>query len=416
MTTHPPTLKTPTSANVQLSALLKSCIRRQLTGQLNLRGSNGHQWTLVFFMGRLIKAEGGEHPLRRWRRYLSLHCPQFQLAPDQTLEAEELLALETWDYDALIDRVEKQQIPREQAIKVLESSIIEVLFDLLQEEEQCKFQLSESLQYSLCPSSPDVLQKQPLIPSGIKYLWQQAQLSWQAWKTAGFISRSPNLAPIIRSPEQLEKQLGIYKSQNVKTLLEFMNGQRTLRDLAVKVGHNPLSLLKFLMPYIGRDLITLVSLPDLDFDLEAEMDLVTVAANKPLPFLPDSFERSAKQAGPLIAYVDDSSLYNQVMEEILVPEGYQFTGIQDSFRALPILLEQKPDLIFLDLVMPIVNGYELCAQIRRTREFQDTPIIIMTSNDTIVDRVRARLTGASDFCVKPFKANQLLTLIKKYLK
>ena len=80
-----------------------------------------------------------------------------------------------------------------------------------------------------------------------------------------------------------------------------------------------------------------------------------------------------------------------------------------------MLLEQKPDLIFLDLVMPIANGYEICSQIRRISAFKDTPIIILTSNDGIVDRVRARMVGATDFLAKPIEREKVLRVAHRYL-
>jgi chemotaxis family two-component system response regulator PixG len=84
-------------------------------------------------------------------------------------------------------------------------------------------------------------------------------------------------------------------------------------------------------------------------------------------------------------------------------------------QALPLLLEHKPDLIFLDLVMPITNGYEICSQIRRISVFQDTPVIILTSNDGIVDRVRAKMVGSSGFLAKPIGREKVLTILHKYL-
>jgi CheY-like chemotaxis protein len=84
-------------------------------------------------------------------------------------------------------------------------------------------------------------------------------------------------------------------------------------------------------------------------------------------------------------------------------------------KALPILLEHKPDLIFLDLVMPIANGYEICAQIRRVSAFKDTPVIILTSNDGIVDRVRAKMVGSSGFLAKPIEPDKVLATLQRYL-
>jgi two-component system, chemotaxis family, response regulator PixG len=84
-------------------------------------------------------------------------------------------------------------------------------------------------------------------------------------------------------------------------------------------------------------------------------------------------------------------------------------------KALVQLLEHKPDLIFLDLVMPIANGYEICAQIRRVSAFKETPVIILTSNDGIVDRVRAKMVGSSGFLAKPIEQDRVLSVLQKYL-
>jgi chemotaxis family two-component system response regulator PixG len=116
-----------------------------------------------------------------------------------------------------------------------------------------------------------------------------------------------------------------------------------------------------------------------------------------------------------VAYIDDSPNDSRTMSHILTKAGYRFLNIQDPVTALPILLEQKPDLIFLDLVMPVANGYEVCAQIRRVSMFKDTPVIILTSNDGIVDRVRAKMVGSSGFLAKPIDADKVLSVLQKYL-
>ncbi|NJM00580.1 MAG: response regulator, partial [Synechococcaceae cyanobacterium SM2_3_2] len=80
------------------------------------------------------------------------------------------------------------------------------------------------------------------------------------------------------------------------------------------------------------------------------------------------------------------------------------------------LHKSKPVLIFLDLLMPHTNGYELCASLRRTTLFRDVPIIILTGQDGIVDRVRAKLVGASEFLSKPPDKARVESIIRKYLQ
>jgi two-component system, chemotaxis family, response regulator PixG len=89
--------------------------------------------------------------------------------------------------------------------------------------------------------------------------------------------------------------------------------------------------------------------------------------------------------------------------------------ILNPLQGISILLDRKPDLLFLDLIMPNTNGYELCTFLRKTSAFQDTPIVILTGNDGVVDRVRAKLTGASEFLSKPPESARVLQVIEKYL-
>jgi two-component system, chemotaxis family, response regulator PixG len=103
------------------------------------------------------------------------------------------------------------------------------------------------------------------------------------------------------------------------------------------------------------------------------------------------------------------------MNHILSQANYRFINIQDPIQALPILLELKPSLVFLDLVMPNTNGYEVCTQIRRTSTFRNIPIVIVTSNNGIIDRVRAKLVGSSGFLAKPITSEKVLRVLQRYL-
>ena len=118
----------------------------------------------------------------------------------------------------------------------------------------------------------------------------------------------------------------------------------------------------------------------------------------------------------MVVYVEDSPGDSEAMATILQGTGYDYGSIRDPLKALPMLLELKPQLIFLDLVMPFTNGYEMCAQIRRTPTFRKTPIVIVTNNDGIIDRVRAKLVGASGFFSKPVNKERVVDALKKHLE
>ncbi|MEM7795205.1 MAG: response regulator [Cyanobacteria bacterium P01_C01_bin.118] len=132
--------------------------------------------------------------------------------------------------------------------------------------------------------------------------------------------------------------------------------------------------------------------------------------------LSDSSLDSPVSHQAMIAYVDDSPADSEAMAAIIKGAGYGYGSIREPLKALPMLLELKPQLIFLDLVMPFTNGYEMCSQIHRTPTFKKTPIIIVTSNDGIIDRVRARIVGASGFFSKPITKEGVIDVLNKYLE
>lgn len=118
----------------------------------------------------------------------------------------------------------------------------------------------------------------------------------------------------------------------------------------------------------------------------------------------------------IVVYVDDSPIDSRTMAAIIQRAGYRYNNISKPLEAISLLLEIKPQLIFLDLVMPYTNGYEVCAQIRRTSTLQKTPVVILTNNDGIIDRVRARIVGASGFLSKPIREKRVVRVLQKYLE
>jgi chemotaxis family two-component system response regulator PixG len=404
-----------------LFAHLKECIHKQFTGQLDIQApvspfSRTQEWTLHFFMGRLVRANGGLHPQRRWRRHLSQGCPQLNSALEHKFQSSSP-ENHQWTHEFLESLARQQLIPREQVAQVVDGTVIEILFDIIQQEEISRFQ-GKVLTYGMIPQLPSDVKKPWIIPTHLKYLWTQAQQSWQAWRDAGLTDRSPDLAPIIADPDRLKQQIS---ERNYLRLMSIVSGNRTLRDLAVKMGQDLLLLTQSIDPYVRRGLIRFNDLPDLNVnDSEEVVDPVTVIMHRPVAVpkaaasTPAS-EQDKNQDKMLVAYIDDSKLYVQVMGQIVSKLGYRFIGINDPLKALPTLLEHKPDLIFLDLVMPIVNGYEVCAQIRRVSTLSDVPIIMLTSNDGVVNRMRSHIVKASEFMPKPIDNVKIRNVLKRYL-
>lgn len=361
--------------------------QERFSGQLVLKSLREQSWAFYLFLGRILYATGGSHPVRRWRRNLIAHCPKIafeQLKLENNISSERTTEFNiSWEYQLLYSGVEQQLFTRETAAKMIGNIVAEVLFDVTQ---------ARQVTYQAEPENSSYPQLVLLDPVQVI---TEVQLLWQTWERAKIANWSPNLAPAIKQPEQLQQQVSASVYQNLTKLLD---GQRTLRDLAVVMKRDVVEVTCSLLPYIQSGLVELIDIPDL-----------------PGPISPTETPPPPPPAGPLVACVDDSPLVCQGMEKILTHAGYQFLAVQDSLRAIATVLTRKPDLIFLDLVMPNTNGYEICSQLRKVSTFRNTPIIILTGNDGIIDRVRAKMVGATDFLSKPVDAEAVLAVARTHL-
>ncbi|MBD2387161.1 response regulator [Cylindrospermum sp. FACHB-282] len=366
----------------------KTCTQLQYNGNLNIKSSKGYEWNFYYRLGRIVWATGGTHPFRRWRRLISRNCPQLDL--DKMRFRAEDISLDYWDYHLLGILYKRQKIQREQINAIVEQTIAELLFDLAQKAHFASI---------TCYRSPIVILDTPMSYTSSDLSIKLMLDSWKTWSESGLASFSPDLAPVLRRPEQLQQ---LVSPSVYKNFVNHINGKYTLRDLAVKMKQNVLPVARSLLPYILKGIIELVEVPDLPLAVtEVENNSTTARAIKPM--------------APLVACVDDSPLVCKMLEDILTANGLRFMKIQDAVQALPTLIQDKPDLIFLDLVMPVASGYEICTQLRRISAFAHTPVIILTGSDGLLDRVRAKVVGSTDFLTKPVVADRVMGIVRKYL-
>ncbi|MEM9163647.1 MAG: response regulator [Cyanobacteria bacterium P01_F01_bin.4] len=123
---------------------------------------------------------------------------------------------------------------------------------------------------------------------------------------------------------------------------------------------------------------------------------------------------AADRSQPLIACIDDSPVLAHNLRTILESAGYPMISIQEPMRGFSMLIEHKPDVILLDLNLPNADGYSICKFLRDSPVFENTPIIILTGQDTHADRLKARSVGATDFLAKPPQSQALLGAIQEF--
>ncbi|MCW8854993.1 MAG: twitching motility response regulator PilG [Gammaproteobacteria bacterium] len=125
-------------------------------------------------------------------------------------------------------------------------------------------------------------------------------------------------------------------------------------------------------------------------------------------------EDSAGISGLKVMVIDDSKTIRRTAENLLKKEGCEVVTAVDGFEALSKIAEHKPSIIFVDIMMPRLDGYQTCALIKHNRMFKDTPVIMLSSKDSIFDRARGRIVGSEQYLTKPFTKEDLLGAIKEH--
>jgi two-component system, chemotaxis family, response regulator PixG len=384
---------------------LIGCHNNQFTGKFNITSSSGWQCNLLFFVGKAIGDSGGTHPLRRWLRQMSKYTSNI------SSEAGEVYSQENTskgNYEPLKKLLKEGLISREEAVKMTSASIVEVLWEIFWLSQKGGKNEAEQLTYSLFPQPVDVANV-PLVWVKLESLWQEAADFWQDWSEKGLIDYSPNLAPRIVNKAELQRLVSPSTYDNLTGLID---GDRTLRDLALKVKQEVAALTNSLLGYQKKGLMEFVEIADLDFNAKSSFAKLVEVKPKTERIVATTSQPTKKL---LIAHIDDNPLDIQIMGQIVKEGGYDYINIQNPMLAMSTLIQQRPDLIFLDLVMPIANGYEVCAQLRRVSVLQETPIIILTNSDGIIDRVRAKMVNSTAFINKPIEPDKIFSTLFRYL-
>ncbi|MGE5649220.1 PleD family two-component system response regulator [Noviherbaspirillum sp. UKPF54] len=123
---------------------------------------------------------------------------------------------------------------------------------------------------------------------------------------------------------------------------------------------------------------------------------------------------SADNASLKIMVIDDSSTIRRSAEIFLGQAGYQVVLAEDGFDALAKMNDHKPALIFCDILMPRLDGYQTCALIKKSAKFHSTPVIMLSSKDGLFDRARGAMVGSDAYLTKPFTKDSLLKTVREY--
>ena len=365
---------------------LEESAKLQKDGYLEISTLSGNQFQLFFRLGRLVWGNDLGGRFRRWDRLLRQFCSG--LAPQlRRLQAKSPDAL--WEYKVLLKLSQKSCLERETFESLIRSNLVEVLFDLI----HCSSEVSD-IKFV---TQKEAILSSPICLFTVSSTLDEAMNQHQCWEDSGLMGFSPTWSPFICSYEALEQSVS---PKTYQVIVQLIKGELSIRDLSLLLPGDLMSMTQTLVSYEQKGYLEFCTLEDFP---------------PPWPVVSQEENHASSKDMPLILCVDDNPRNCRELGKIVISGGYRYLSIQDSVQALSFIIENQPDLLFVDLVMPVINGHELCGKIRKMSAFKDIPIIILTSNDGVVDRFRSKITGATEFLSKPAQKTTVLSAIQGHL-
>lgn len=400
----------PNAADSQvLLAKLVELSQSAATGRLTLRCGT-RMWFLFFELGYLTWASSREHQGRRWQRqYARVRGEGNKLIPaalTATLAANNL----SWDYQLSFALLREQLLSEKELGSLASGTVREILFDILhaiathpQVPEATRSFVSK-WDAGIRTSQQCFIPPRHLEPTA--ELLESVRKQWSAWHAAGLTAISPNDAPYIVDADRLRS---LTTARAFAMMARLFDGQRTLRDIAVAMK---MSLHQVVVPLLPPILNQVVYLEKVG-DCRPEQQACDPKASAPAAIVA---QPQPHQTDFSVLCIDDNLQCCEIVKHIVEGAGYRCTISQEPLQAVSTCMRVKPDLIFLDLVMPVIKGYELCAQLRRTESFKQTPIIILSGYDGIPGKMRAKFSGATEFISKPIMRERVVAMLEKYAR
>jgi two-component system, chemotaxis family, response regulator PixG len=398
---------------------LGDLLRQRFTGEIAL-GKQDKQVTICLSYGKLLYVIDDFHPVRRWLRAIQKCCGEDTIPRD--LAAQKKLT----NYQQLSQALAKQQIGIAQAKAAIAEIAKECFFELFVQQylfgeltwrtdENNHINTRESLNLSLTTEQT------------LAILLEAEQLQ-QQWCNSHLTKYMPTMAAVL---EQKQK----YQAVEIPIPASYLQGNDTFWDIAAKTQTSLIIVARSLVHLQQQNIINFQQISDIpgesngngkfpkpvspppksDGEFTASTSLTITNSKGKIEQSRLNTSSTYDRRKPLIACIDDSPVLGHSVKKILSSVGYQSMIIPEPMTGIGLLAKHRPNLIILDLLMPTVNGYSVCKFLRETNLFKTTPIIILTSKDTIVDRTRAKLAGATDFLTKPPEPQELLQVVRQHL-
>jgi twitching motility two-component system response regulator PilG len=286
------------------------------------------------------------------------------------------------EYSYLWELLAQNIINPKVARDIMHSLVYETLFDLLSlHEGSFIFHQSPALTPQLT-----TWEITPLVTKIAKQL--------QHWQQLYPYIQSPDQVPMLSDVVQLHTSLPV---ETVNKLKHWADGKTSLRQLARYLNRDIFTVAKAIYPYVQQGWLQLVYSNTCNFDVDRENSVIDINTRVQ------------------IVSIEASTTIGETIESILQPKGYEVLTLTNPLEAFSLIFQLKPDMIFCDMMMPELDGYEICAMMRQSTVFALVPIILLNAQDRFIDRVRAKMVGTTDFLTKPLKDTEILMLVEKYI-
>ena len=203
----------------------------------------------------------------------------------------------------------------------------------------------------------------------------------------------------------------IAQQQKLSAFVSLFVAKNSLYQIATKTKGDAHFIAKHLQQSIAEKLIDLYPFKELTSEELQLREQAQKGSNTP-GSNSESGSSSSSSKKTLVACIDDSKTVQKQVRMTLEAGGYEVLSILDPTVALKQLSQHQPAVIFMDINMPKLNGYDLCSILRKSQKFKEVPIVMLTGRDGMIDRVRAKIVGATDYLTKPCDPNKLIGLAK----
>ncbi len=344
-------------------------------------------WFVFFLNGQIVYAADRATSLSRLSDYLRRYRADVTLS---NLVVPSIASDNAPEYGYLWALLEQHALTPAQGRSIIHNMVHETLFDLLDLHQG-------SFTFELGPALSPQLTNLEVTPLLTKIMTQV-----QEWKQFYPHIQSPDQCPTIADVATLQETLS---KRTLATLNRYADGKTSIRQISRYLNRDILTVARAIYPYVQQGMIQLA------YGAVAENE----ANSSFKPGRGKEFGLRQEVRSLRVVCIDDGITVRETVAHILSQHGYAATAIANPLEALSLVFQIKPDLILCDIAMPELDGYEICAMLRQSTAFRQIPIVMLTGKDGFIDRVKAKMVGATDYLTKPFGESELLMLVEKYI-